>query len=57
MSHSQQKIGVSTATIIGMNAMIGAGIFTIPATMAAHVGPAGILAFIGKLVRNFKKVV
>lgn len=45
MSHPQQKIGVSTATIIGMNAMIGAGIFTIPATMAAHVGPAGILAF------------
>ena len=40
------KIGVTTATIIGMNAMIGAGIFTAPAVMAANVGPAGILAFI-----------
>ncbi len=46
MTQGQQKIGISTATIIGMNAMIGAGIFTIPAAMAAHVGPAGILAFV-----------
>lgn len=44
MSH--KKIGVATATIIGMNAMIGSGIFTAPATMAAYVGPAGILAYI-----------
>jgi len=29
-----------------MNAMIGSGIFTAPATMAAHVGPAGILAYL-----------
>ena len=43
---SQQKIGVATATIIGMNAMIGSGIFTAPATMASYVGPAGILAYI-----------
>lgn len=41
-----QKIGVSTATIIGMNAMIGAGIFTAPAAMASHVGPAGIIAYL-----------
>lgn len=40
------KIGVATATIIGMNAMIGSGIFTAPAAMAANVGPAGILAYI-----------
>ncbi len=40
------KIGVATATIIGMNAMIGSGIFTAPATMAANVGPAGILAYL-----------
>ena len=40
------KIGITTATIIGMNAMIGAGIFAAPAVMAANVGPAGILAFI-----------
>ena len=43
---SNQKIGVTTATIIGMNAMIGSGIFTIPATLANQVGPAGILTMI-----------
>ncbi|MDP3889012.1 MAG: amino acid permease [bacterium] len=39
------KIGVATATIIGMNAMIGSGIFTAPTAMAAFVGPAGIIAY------------
>ncbi len=47
---AQQKIGVTTATIIGMNAMIGSGIFTAPATMAAYVGPAGILAYLFVIV-------
>ncbi len=42
----QKKIGVSTATIIGMNAMIGAGVFTAPAAMASNVGPAGIVAYL-----------
>lgn len=46
MSENKTKIGVATATIVGMNAMIGSGIFTAPATMAAYVGPAGILAYI-----------
>lgn len=45
-SSQAKKIGVATATIVGMNAMIGSGIFTAPATMAAHVGPAGILAYL-----------
>ena len=40
------KIGVTTATIIGMNAMIGAGIFAAPAAIGSQVGPAGILAFL-----------
>lgn len=40
---TNHKIGVSTATIIGMNAMIGAGIFSIPVALANQVGPAGIL--------------
>lgn len=40
------KIGLSTATIIGMNAMIGAGIFTAPAAIGAFVGPAGIIAYL-----------
>lgn len=42
----QNKIGVATATIIGMNAMIGAGVFTAPAAMASNVGPAGIIAYL-----------
>lgn len=46
MSHDTSKIGVSTATITGMNAMIGAGIFTAPAVMASNVGPAGIIAYL-----------
>ena len=46
MSQNKRKIGLSTAVIIGVNAMIGAGIFALPAVLATHVGPAGILAFI-----------
>jgi len=45
-SHSH-KIGVSTATIVGVNAMIGAGIFTAPAILAtSNVGPAAILTYL-----------
>jgi len=40
------KIGVFTATITGMNAMIGSGIFTAPAALAASVGPAAILTYL-----------
>lgn len=39
------KIGVITATIIGMNAMIGAGIFSTPSKLLSFVGPAGILTY------------
>lgn len=46
MSFESKKISVTTATIIGMNAMIGSGIFSAPATMATNVGPAGIIAYI-----------
>lgn len=38
------KIGVTTAAIVGMNAMIGAGIFALPTLLAGAVGPAGILS-------------
>lgn len=41
-----QKISVSTAIIIGMNAMIGAGIFSITSLLASKVGPAGILTYL-----------
>lgn len=47
---SVSKIGVTTATIIGMNAMIGAGIFTAPAAIGAYVGPAGIIAYLFVIV-------
>jgi amino acid transporter len=40
-----KKIGLITATIVGMNAMIGAGIFSVPAALALNVGPAGILTY------------
>jgi APA family basic amino acid/polyamine antiporter len=40
------KIGLTTAIIVCMNAMIGSGIFTAPAAMASNVGPAGILAYV-----------
>ena len=40
------KISVSTAIIIGMNAMIGAGIFSITSSLASQVGPAGILTYL-----------
>lgn len=47
---SVSKIGVTTATIIGMNAMIGAGIFTAPAAIGSYVGPAGIVAYLFVIV-------
>ncbi len=39
------KIGLITAVIVGMNAMIGAGIFTIPSALTSNMGPIGILSF------------
>ncbi len=44
-THSTKTIGVITATIVGMNAMIGAGIFSVPAALGAYVGPAGLLTY------------
>ena len=43
---SKAKIGLFTATIIGMNAMIGAGIFTIPSALTANIGPIGLCSFL-----------
>lgn len=50
MDSSTQKISVATATIVGMNAMIGAGIFSAPSAIASYVGPAGILAYLFVIV-------
>lgn len=41
-----QKIGLATATIVGMNAMIGAGIFSVPAALGSYVGPGGIITYL-----------
>jgi APA family basic amino acid/polyamine antiporter len=40
------KIGVIAATIIGINAMIGAGIFAMPAKLSATVGIASVFSYI-----------
>ena len=45
-TNSSNKIGVATAVIIGMNAMIGAGIFSIASLLSSKVGPAGILTYL-----------
>lgn len=45
-SSNNTKITLTTAIIVGMNAMIGAGIFTAPAAIAFSVGPAGIAVYI-----------
>lgn len=39
-------MGVVEATIVGMNAMIGAGIFIIPEQLQRTVGPAGLLSYL-----------
>lgn len=42
----QKKIGLAVAVVIGLNAMIGAGIVAIPSVLASSAGPAGILSFL-----------
>ncbi len=43
---NDKKIGIGVATLIGMNAMIGAGIVSMPAVLAGAAGPAGILSYV-----------
>ena len=45
MNSGVKKIGLWTAVIVGANAMIGAGIFTIPIALQAQTGPIGLLTF------------
>ena len=42
----EKKIGVTTATVVGINAMIGAGILAAPADISRLAGPAGVLSFL-----------
>lgn len=46
MDAQQHKIGLAVAVVIGVNAMIGAGIFNTPNQLMLSVGPAGILTVI-----------
>jgi amino acid transporter len=48
-SHDQ-KMGVVMATIVGMNAMIGASIFLIPERLHRTVGPAALLTYLFVIV-------
>ena len=42
----ENKIGLAAGTVIGMNAMIGAGIVAMPAMLSGKVGPAGIVSYL-----------
>jgi len=46
MAHSEHKISMPTAIIIGMNAMIGAGIFAAPAALAHINGVIALCTYI-----------
>lgn len=43
---SGRKIGVLAAAVIGINAMVGIGVITIPSMLSLKVGPAGILSYL-----------
>lgn len=42
---STHHIGLAAAIMVGMNAMIGAGIFSLPSALVVGVGPLAILAY------------
>ncbi len=44
--HLQKSIGPFTATMLGVGAMVGAGIFVLSGVAAGYAGPAVILAFL-----------
>jgi len=46
VSSSREKIGLWTAVIIGINTMIGAGIFGTTSLLGSKIGPAGIIAYV-----------
>ena len=46
MSTRVAKIGLWAAAMIGINAMIGIGVITIPSMLSLHVGPAGIFSYL-----------
>jgi amino acid transporter len=42
---ASKKIGMSSAVIIGLNAIIGAGVFVVPAALQTIAGPAGLITY------------
>ena len=46
----KNKISFLAAVVIGVNAMIGAGVLAIPTVLSAKVGPAGILSTIFSVI-------
>ena len=49
MAHAK-KMGLATATLIGINSMVGAGIFTAPAILAYSVGPVALVTYLCAIV-------
>ena len=43
----ERKLGAGTLAISGINLTIGAGIFALPALVAAQLGPASFIAYLG----------
>ena len=44
-SHSSSKISLLAASIVGINAMVGVGIVTLPCMLSQSAGPASILSY------------
>ena len=42
---TQEKIDLKTAVVIGINTIVGAGIFSTTSLLSSKIGPAGILTF------------
>ncbi len=47
---TDDKIGLGVALITGINAMVGAGVVSIPGFLAKQVGPAGLLSYVLSIV-------
>lgn len=46
MEKNRETFGLTLATILGLNAVIGAGVFGVPAAFACTAGPSGLIAYL-----------
>src|SRR5438876_1191800 len=44
--NNQNKLSLFLATVLGINAVVGSGIFTMPIVLVRMAGPAGILTIL-----------